>query len=670
MTIAVTAPNGATVNFPEGTDGATIDKVMRENFAAPSVSTNDDMAKTAVPSLIRGAAGLLTAPMAFNDMMKAGAGVIAENTVGRAISGYKSGGRDWSIPPQENVVPTLLDSLPSLPRQGDVVSAIEKNVTGPLYHPQTTGGKYVNTIGEFLPAAMLGPGNAISKAIKFGVIPGAASEFAGQKTEGTPFEPYARAGGAVAGGIVGALSGQALQGIGNVVHAREAAQGIGSELGTQTPSAGAVRRLAESMKADDITPASIAARRSALGDDAMLMDMGRQLGGRAEAIATQPGRGQNTVLNAVEGRTGTFGDATAARVKDTLDRTMGASPNVVDLTKRVESIVDSYARPAYKEVMSKHPVVWDEGLKTLAERPAIAEAMKDAVSLAKNYGETISGAKPSLQFWDYVKKGLDARINGMMKTGGVAELGGQQKADLGGLMDAKRALVQHLDGVTEGAYANARKLSATKFELREAADIGRGAFNTKLLPEEFAAQLEGMSLPEKAMAQAHFRREIDRVIDSARNDGAAARRLLDTNNNRQKIEAVFGPNAGTEIERRIGAETHFQKTTNDIAGNSRTAVRQELRKDTETPSTNQAFSTSLTGVAHAAGRGGLNYMRSQGMSRTRDDMAGILTAKGDNIDKVAEFIAEFNRRKLAGKPSGAALSSSALNAFITSQQSR
>lgn len=648
MTIKVQTPDGGVAHFPDGTDASAITKAMSEAFppVQGEISTGADMLQSLPTGLVKGTAGALTMPQMIHDGLGDLGGKIAEQTVGRLITAYKTGGEDWSPAPHPEKTDTLLSRMPSLPRQADVVKGVE-SVTGPLHKPQTKAGKYVETIGEFLPMSLAGPGNMVRNAAMFGVVPAVTSEAAGQAAEGSGYEGAAKFAGALGGGILGLAGNRAISGAQNFTATKEAANDIGGILNQPNVSTGAVRRVAQSIGEDALTPAAARARSAELGDEAMLMDMGRQLGGRAESIAAQPGRGQNKVLDAVEGRTGTFGEKTAARVQQTLDQSIGASPNVVDLKNKVEGIVDSFARPAYQNVMNQHPVVWDDALKTLAERPAIKQAMDDAHSLARNYGEVIDAtAQPSLKYWDYVKKGIDARINGLMKSGGVESLNGKQKADLGGLIQAKNDLVKHLDDVTAGEYANARKMSATKFELREAADIGRGGLNNKLLPEEFAEQIANMSLPEKAMAQAHFRREIDRIIEGARNDGAAARRLLDTDNNVAKIEAIFGPQAVADIERRIAAETQFQTIKGKVADNSRTSLRTELNKDTATPSTGSALSTSLPGLVHAGARGGLNYVRNQGMSRTREGIADLLTTTGDDMQRLVEIMSG-----LAGKRS-------------------
>lgn len=64
-------------------------------------------------------------------------------------------------------------------------------------------GDYAATIGEFLPGALGGP----STMLRYGVLPGAASEAAGQATEGTALEPYARTGAAIGASLLASRPG-------------------------------------------------------------------------------------------------------------------------------------------------------------------------------------------------------------------------------------------------------------------------------------------------------------------------------------------------------------------------------------------------------------------------------------------------------------------------------
>jgi hypothetical protein len=86
------------------------------------------------------------------------------------------------------------------PTSADIHAATSE-VIGPGYEPQTTGGQYAKTVGEFLPGSLTGPGGLARKAITFGLIPGVTSETAGQATEGTDLEPWARAAGGLLGGL-------------------------------------------------------------------------------------------------------------------------------------------------------------------------------------------------------------------------------------------------------------------------------------------------------------------------------------------------------------------------------------------------------------------------------------------------------------------------------------
>lgn len=79
--------------------------------------------------------------------------------------------------------------------------------TGKFYEPQTTLGKYARTIGEFAPGAAL-PGGLLARTAGV-VVPAVASETAGQYTEGTAAEPYARAGAGLLGGGAATRIGRA-----------------------------------------------------------------------------------------------------------------------------------------------------------------------------------------------------------------------------------------------------------------------------------------------------------------------------------------------------------------------------------------------------------------------------------------------------------------------------
>lgn len=87
------------------------------------------------------------------------------------------------------------------PGSSDVRKMVE-HYTGEFYKPQTVAGEYSKSIGDFSAGALL-PGGAVRRAANV-LAPALASETAGQLTKGTGAEPYARAAGALAGGVAAA----------------------------------------------------------------------------------------------------------------------------------------------------------------------------------------------------------------------------------------------------------------------------------------------------------------------------------------------------------------------------------------------------------------------------------------------------------------------------------
>lgn len=79
--------------------------------------------------------------------------------------------------------------------------------TGKFHEPETTAGHYAETAGEFIPSALVGPGNIAGRLLTQAVLPGLASEAAGQISKGTDFEVPARvAAGVITGGAGAILS--------------------------------------------------------------------------------------------------------------------------------------------------------------------------------------------------------------------------------------------------------------------------------------------------------------------------------------------------------------------------------------------------------------------------------------------------------------------------------
>lgn len=157
------------------------DAYLKGSEAHPSVpmggldaATAGDVAKSAGIGVVKGGIGLAGLP-------------------GDIASGFNRG-VDW-VESKLGVTPQpRSDALTS----GQLTRGVE-SLTGPLYEPKTKAGQYAQTVGEFVPGMVGGPEGLAYKAATRVLAPAVASETAGQATEGTALEPYARVAGALVG---------------------------------------------------------------------------------------------------------------------------------------------------------------------------------------------------------------------------------------------------------------------------------------------------------------------------------------------------------------------------------------------------------------------------------------------------------------------------------------
>jgi hypothetical protein len=181
------------------------------------------------------------------------------------------------------------------------------------YKPQTTPGKYAQTVGEFVPGAMIGSGNMLTNIVKYGAIPGIASEAAGQVTEGTKFEPYARVGAAL-------LAPMATEGL------LRGAEAAGNKLMTMTPSGAAANNLTEALSASGKSAGDVTAemarnpRLNPMDVDTNLQQMGMNL-------ANQGGAPRSILNEAVGSRAGGAKEA----VNNAFDEALGESPDTIKI---------------------------------------------------------------------------------------------------------------------------------------------------------------------------------------------------------------------------------------------------------------------------------------------------------------------------------------------------
>ncbi|MDX7952162.1 hypothetical protein P7D22_13355 [Lichenihabitans sp. Uapishka_5] len=168
------------------------------------------MAASAAVGVGKGMVGLATLPAAID----------------RAGRNYMNAAFDTVLPqpskPATQQPPDLSDYLS--------VQGAERGLEAaglPVYQPQTRADRLGIAAGEFLPGAT---GGRFLSALKYGVAPAIASQAAGEATQGTRLEPYARAGAALAAALSDAAGGLDAATLGQAQDLMDAATRQGSPI--------------------------------------------------------------------------------------------------------------------------------------------------------------------------------------------------------------------------------------------------------------------------------------------------------------------------------------------------------------------------------------------------------------------------------------------------------
>lgn len=361
MTIEVTAPDGSIAQFPDGTSEAVITNAMKAQFgpAAPSagpsapafqvrpetqgpdnnlLETGKDIGRVALGGLTRGA-------------------MIVPDVANLARSGLNAG-LDYLMPPtaEQRVAK---ESMPKPIGSQDAVNAVER-VTGINTSPEgatTTTGKtvapYVKTASEFVPAAVATGGGAIVG----GVIPGIASEAAGQLTKGKWYEPLAR----IAGGFFAAP--------------------IATRAATPAPASAERTAMVNTLRGegvDSITAGQATGSAPIRWAESALGDIG---GGRASAIAE---RGKEQYTAAALRRVGENAERATPEVLDRALTRIGQQFD--DLAARNVMGVDARLGQDLQAVQQQYNM-----LANPMQREVLHNALADVVDVIRQHGGVVPG---------------------------------------------------------------------------------------------------------------------------------------------------------------------------------------------------------------------------------------------------------------------------------------
>lgn len=194
---------GITIRIPGSKEGPELEPVDHDPFA----TDYGGIAKQAGVGVAKGAIGLAGLPGDVQQLAKSAGEWIASKLPEMPTTALGQFLREESAKSNHGIAAAASGDLPGsyeLPTSQDIQGQVEK-VTGEFRKPQNQTEADAETVGEFIPAALSGPGGIVRKLVTQAAIPAAATITAGRYSDQNP---YVKAlAGFLAGGVGAVMSG-------------------------------------------------------------------------------------------------------------------------------------------------------------------------------------------------------------------------------------------------------------------------------------------------------------------------------------------------------------------------------------------------------------------------------------------------------------------------------
>lgn len=356
----------------------------------------------------------------------------------------------------------------------------------------------------------------------------------------------------------------------------------GAKFGQQVMKPAARRFIQKELDNAGIPLAEAGPRLAQLGPGAMYADLTPGLQARAAAIATMPGSGQKSIVDALSARRA----GANARITSDVDAAIG--PATVPSRMAAENAANKQAlSPRYEELFADaravdtSPIALNLDSLAVNERGAAQAAAKKVRGMLNVTGETELDPNPYTLF-----KTRQA-IDGLMAT----------EADPGAI----RVLAQtrrEVDDMLAGSVPGIKEVDAQFAELArqgEAVQTGQQLLDsgrTAPRPSDVDELMTQGALPQGAQIgpsavplrlRDGARAEIDRVIGTNIRDINAMKRIVagEGNWNRDRLVSVFGQDKADRLLQILEREAKFDTTEQMALNGSRTDVLRSAKADIE-----------------------------------------------------------------------------------------
>ncbi len=450
----------------------------------------------------------------------------------------------------------------------------------PVAGPVAEAGGALATI-PFTPVARIAQGAGIASRAANAAVTGAgvgAAYGAGTSEGGIEDRLRAAVPGAGIGAATGAVGVPAIEAALGV--SRVAARTFQPLRGAINPEAEAARRIGRAIEIDNPnTPNAIQqggqtlAQANANGTPMVVADLGGDATRRLARSAANTSPEAQTALNqAVNNRFETQND----RLSDVVRGVVGGNPNATAARTALEDAARNANRPAYQRAYTRPnaQAMYDGVLDELMQSPAMQEAARSAWATGRNRAATASQQAPTqnpfvrdpqtgrvsldqnrgipnLEFWDHVKRNLDA-----------------MNSPEGRLLS--QTLRGHLDGLVP-EYAAARAGAARAFGANDALTAGQEFASSSMSINEARAAHARLNQAERALFAQGFASDLLEKIGKVGDRQNVINRVLGSADARDRINLALGPGGLQRIEAAARVENIMDRLRTALQGNSTTA---------------------------------------------------------------------------------------------------
>lgn len=430
---------------------------------------------------------------------------------------------------------------------------------------------------------------------------------------------------------------------------------------------GATDRLVRSVGDDLVSPGgsakAYAAQAGKLGEKGMLLDMGSNLIGQADAIASQPGRGKAVVRGALRARD----RGAPSRLEGAVNKTIGAGSDFSETgAKAFVEKSQEMARPLYKEFENTHVKI----------TPALRKIMNRVRALAPNIDETIAQRMFADDVSPDVINNNGAVLNYMKRTMDAIAKKASQDGDKG-LTGTARKLARELrnevdkilspNNPKDSIYAKARAEARRGLSFEQGYKDGKTVLNNATSLDEMRIANQTRTPDELAGLKYGAREDIRKKMYTARSafdetsqlksQATAGRRHLSSQETRGKLRELVGAGNARDLVRSLDAEGQMAGVSNAIQGNSATAGRQAAQKEFPNAvavnagdAANELGKKNLGGLAMEAGYRILNFLSNGWVDESRrmiaEDAAEMLVAQGLKRDEIASALIQLAQQEV------------------------